>query len=424
MRRRHVWTAGAAIVVSLASLAACAPVDSGEQPQPRESTGELLVWVQDAEVASEALASLSETFAATFPGWTLTVESAPEDTGASWSALAAEDVPDIVELDAQALPASVAAGELRALSDATATVLRTPDVAPGLVEAATVGDATYGAPYRPSARVVFASRVAAGDEMPTTLDELVGRAETLTTGGRSGLFAPALDWRGGLSWVWAAGGELAVFANDRWDAQFASEASIAGLTLLQRTYVDATATEPTATVSDGVARFCEGDVSYLFAPTWVDDELSSGDEGGGEAACAASDSPAYTPFALPGQAGQAAPVVAEGTVWAVPARSNASEQAEALVAMMLAPDFQASLARAGEVPALVDAAAALPSGDTVLRAEADAVAAARALPSTPLWAEVEQSQAIASAFEQIANGGDVAQIASDLDAEIEAILND
>ena len=54
---------------------------------------------------------------------------------------------------------------------------------------------------------------------------------------------------------------------------------------------------------------------------------------------------------------------------------------------------------------------------------AAAAANAKLTPASPNWAEVEAKGLLQDFFVQIANGGDTASLAKDLDEKIEAILN-
>ena len=129
-------------------------------------------------------------------------------------------------------------------------------------------------------------------------------------------------------------------------------------------------------------------------------------------------------FALPGLVeGETAPIFAGGSNVAVATKSAAPEKAKAALEIMLSEGYQTLLAEQGLTPGIVSAAASLP--DTpVAQAQAAALANSKGTPASPNWAEVEAAQIIPDALVGIAQGGDVTEIATSLDEQIEAILND
>ena len=54
---------------------------------------------------------------------------------------------------------------------------------------------------------------------------------------------------------------------------------------------------------------------------------------------------------------------------------------------------------------------------------AEAAANAKLTPASPKWADVEASRVLQDFFVKLANGGDAASLAADLDTKIESILN-
>jgi N,N'-diacetylchitobiose transport system substrate-binding protein len=128
-------------------------------------------------------------------------------------------------------------------------------------------------------------------------------------------------------------------------------------------------------------------------------------------------------FALPGlKAGETAPIFAGGSNVAVATKSDSPEMAKAALTIMLSEGYQKLLAEQGLTPGIKSAAQFLP--DTpIAKAQAEALANSKFTPTSPNWAEVEAAQIIPDALVKIAQGGDVAAIAAELDTAIEAILN-
>ena len=91
---------------------------------------------------------------------------------------------------------------------------------------------------------------------------------------------------------------------------------------------------------------------------------------------------------------------------------------------MLSDDYQEILAKGGLVPAKKslgkDVAAATPELAKVI---ADAAAGAKLTPASPKWADVEAKGLLQDFFVKVAQGGDVKSLATELDTQIESILN-
>ncbi|WP_314507849.1 extracellular solute-binding protein [uncultured Microbacterium sp.] len=416
---------GASAVV----LAGCAG-GSGSAPS-EAATGDLTVWLVGADTPQTARDYLKETFEDENEGWTLTVE---EKTWADVSdtytaALSSNDSPDVVEVGNTQALGFADAGLFLDISDIQAD-LGGDDLLSGLVDAGTYDGALYAAPYYAGGRIVFYTPQIVGDTLPTTLDEYVAQGIALKTDTVSGIYAPGKDWYNALPYVWAHGGEIAVQDGDEWDAQFASDDSIAGLEQLQDVYLNASVAPVDGNERLGNIDFCAGEVGFLSSPAWAAGNITGdwpwGDEAAGEEVsegCPDTYGSDLAAFALPGmKAGETAPIFAGGSNVAVATKSDSPDMAKAALTIMLSEGYQKLLAEQGLTPGIKSAAQYLP--DTpIAKAQAEALANSKFTPTSPNWAEVEAAQIIPDALVKIAQGGDVAAIAAELDAAIEAILN-
>lgn len=416
---------GASAVV----LAGCAG-GSGSAPAEPE-TGDLTVWLVGADTPQTARDYLKETFEDENEGWTLTVE---EKTWADVSdtytaALSSNDAPDVVEVGNTQALGFADAGLFLDISDIQAD-LGGDDLLQGLVDAGTYDGALYAAPYYAGGRIVFYTPQIVGDTLPTTLDEYVEMGKALKTDTVSGIYAPGKDWYNALPYVWAHGGEIAVQDGDEWDAQFSSDESLEGLEQLQDVYLNASVAPVDGNERLGNIDFCAGEVGFLSSPAWAAGNITGawpwGDEAAGEEVsegCPDTYGSDLGAFALPGlEAGETAPIFAGGSNVAVATKSDSPEKAKAALTIMLSEGYQKLLAEQGLTPGIKSAAEFLP--DTpIAKAQAEALANSKFTPTSPNWAEVEAAQIIPDALVKIAQGGDVAAIAAELDTAIEAILN-
>ncbi|MEO2118182.1 MAG: sugar transporter, partial [Microbacterium sp.] len=302
------------------------------------------------------------------------------------------------------------------------------DLLPGLVEAGTYEGSLYAAPYYAGGRIVFYSPMMV-DEVPATLDEYVAEGVAMTTDTVSGIYAPGKDWYNALPYIWAFGGEIAVQDGDTWDAQFSSPESLEGLNLLQTVYQDATVAPADGNELMANIAFCNGEAGFISSPAWAAGNLTGAwpwadeDAGQNSEGCPDTYAADLGAFALPGlEAGETAPIFAGGSNVAVATKSAAPTKAKAALEIMLSEDYQKLLAEQGLTPGIISAASALP--DTpIAQAQAAALANSKGTPASPNWAEVEAAQIIPDALVRIAQGEDVEAVATALDEQIEAILN-
>jgi len=88
---------------------------------------------------------------------------------------------------------------------------------------------------------------------------------------------------------------------------------------------------------------------------------------------------------------------------------------------MLSDDYQTILGKAGLVPARVSLADTVGT-DEVAQAIASAAANAKLTPASPKWADVEAAGVLQDFFVKIGQGGDVTELATEVDKKIDDIL--
>ncbi|PZU40678.1 MAG: sugar transporter [Microbacterium sp.] len=392
-------------------LAGCAAGGSSES-----DGAEIRVWLVGTDTPDVAREYLVDTFEEENPGSTLVIEEQ------SWeglvdkltTSLSSSDSPDIVEFGNTQAPAFTSVGALLDISDEY-EALGGDDLLPGFVEAGSYDGAFYAAPLYSGARVVFADP-ALVTAAPATLDEYVATAKSLAAAnpGKSGVYFAGQDWYNALPFIWENGGEVAVVDGEGWDAQLSSDASIAGLLQVQDLMMNASLAPKDGDNAEPWTPYCENQAVQFSAPNWAL----------GLASACETEAPPAAPmvYALPGIDGGAAQVFAGGSNIGISARSENPELAKAALEIILSDGFQTIYGENGLIPAKLSLASTLGSSP---EAEAFTAAAgnAKLTPASPNWAEVEASRVLEDFFVQIAQGGDVAALAAEVDIQIEEILN-
>lgn len=411
---------GASAVV-LAGCSTGSTATDGGTPEPAE----LRVWLVGTDTPQDARDYLVKTFEADNPGSTLTIEE-QQWTGLVdklTTSLSSSDSPDVVEMGNTQAAAFTSSGALLDLSDIQ-DALGGSDLLPGFVEAGTWDGKLFAAPYYSGARVVFyntAQYTQAGVAVPTSLDEYVSNGVALAEKlpGVSGVYFPGKDWYNALPFIWENGGEIAVQKDGTWDAQLSSAESVAGIEQVQELMTKASLAPKDGDETEAWVPFRTEKAATLSAPSWAYWSIVADED---KADTALTNTLGY--YALPGKDGGAAQVFAGGSNVGIAAKSANPDLAKSALEIMLSDDYQTILAENGLVPAKTSlgdkVAAATPELAKVI---ADAAANAKLTPASPKWADVEAKGLLQDFFVKVANGGDVKELATALDTEIESILN-
>lgn len=437
---------GAALVLS-----ACASGGSSETPaatDPAAGVGKTVtLWLAGGDTPDELRTYLSDTFKAK-TGATLTIEEQ------SWGDLVtklttslpdAANTPDVVELGNTQSPTFTNVGAFLDISDQY-DALGGSKLLQSFVDAGSVDGKKYALPYYFGSRYVFARTDVwkeAGVEKPTTLDEFNAAVKTIAEKNPrkiknfSGFFIGGQDWRNGISWVFANGGELAKKENGQWVSTLSDPNTLKGLAQLQeiqksasKAPADAKDQSPWLYINDTDVILDEnqkpaGDTSLsaatIMAPGWAHWSIGNLEKKDGKDV-RTWDPKKFTTFVLPGTDGKPAPVFAGGSNIAISAKSKNPALAKELLKIVFSAEYQQKLGGAGLGPANSDYVSAL-GDDEFAKALVDSASNSKLTPAAPGWAAVESSMVMEEFFGKLRDASDLAALATEYDAKITPMLN-
>jgi len=420
----------AAATAALLVLAAC----SSAAP-PAEAGGEdITLWVMGGDTP-DALRDYLKTEYADATGGTLTIEQ--QDWADALSKLTtalpdAENTPDVVEIGNTWSPTFTNVGAFSDVSDLYEE-LGGDNLLPSFVEVGEVDGANYALPYYFGSRYVFYRKdlwAAAGLATPTTLAEFNESAAKLKTGGQSGFYIGGEDWRNGISWIFANGGELAMKDGDEWKSTLSDPKSVEGLEQLQALFSGASlapVTEadstPWVNINNNAATGAP-EAATIIAPGWAHWSIGdlAPDPKDDTKTVATWNDDVFGVFVLPGVDGGAAPVFAGGSNIAISAASKNQDASKELLKIIFSPEYQQMLGENGLGPANLEYASSL-GDDQFAKALIDSAADSKLTPAAPGWAAVEGSGLLEEFFGKVNAGGNVSDLAAEYDEKITALLN-
>jgi len=420
MRNLGIVALGAAAALTLAGCA----TTGGDAAS--EEGAEIRVWLVGTDTPDAARELLVETFEEEHPGSTLVIEEQSWDglVDRLTTSLSGSDSPDVVEVGNTQAPAFTSAGAFMDLTDHYEE-LGGDDLLPGFVEVGSYDEKFYAAPLYSGSSLVFYKKdafAASGIEVPTTLDQYVDQAIQLANDnpGKSGVWWPGQNWYAALPYIWEAGGEVAVPDGEEWDAQLSSPESIEGLEMVQKVMTEASRAPKDANESNPQVGFCDGTSLQLAAPAWVKWSILAPEDA--ETPGCPDQEENLGVYALPGADGDAAQVFAGGSNIGISANTKHPELALDALKIILSDEFQTIYGENGLVPAKLSLGDTVGT-DEVAQAISAAAGNAKLTPASPKWADVEAAGILQDLFVNIAQGGDVAQLAEEADQQIEDILN-
>lgn len=422
------------------ALAACSGGSTDDATEPADGgdgaeTGDITLWVAGGDTPQALRDYLVETFESENPGSTLTIEEQ------SWGDLVtklttalpdAENTPDVVEIGNTQSPTFTTIGAFLDITDMY-DELGGDKLLPSFVEVGAVDGKNYALPYYFGSRYMFYRKdiwTAAGLQVPTTLSEFSDSVKALRTDELSGFAMGGQDWRNGISWVFANGGELATVDGGEWTSTLSDPSTIAGLEMWQDVYAGASnvpSTERDVAYWDFLNDAADGtapDAATIMAPGWA--RWSIGDlttnDAGEEVRDGMADADKFGIFALPGLDGGIAPVFAGGSNIAISATSQHPELAKNLMRIIFSPEYQQMLGENGLGPANSDYVSSL-GDDEFATTMIETAAASKLTPAAPGWAAVEAAFVYEELFQKIAEGGDVTELAAQYDETLTPMLN-
>lgn len=399
----------------------------GENGAEGAESADLTAWFMENSVNQDALDWLVEEFESQNEGSTLTVQIQP------WPGIVellqtslpdSSQTPDVLEIGNTQASTFTSVGAFSPVDDILEDLGGSSLVESG-VEAGSWEGETYAPPLYMGSRIIYYRAdllEEAGIEVPTTIQELEDAAIELNElnpedqDGFTGMYLPAADPKTLEGWLFTYGGEYAVQQDDgTWEAQLSSPESLEGLRAAQRLLDEGSeyALDSNEQVQAAPELFSAGRVGFLsalaFAEADIDEEMWENGQVG--------------VMALPGmEAGTPGVTFAGGSNVAISAASPNQELAQEVLTLIYAQEFQELLAADGWVPGNLDYAGAL-EGPTA-EAHELAVEHSKLTPNTPAWGVADSAQLPVEIWTRIARGEDVEQVAADVDAELESILND
>lgn len=400
--------------------------DSTALEAPAEDTeATLRVWLNGPDTPDEMLDLAKSEFAELYPNVTVEVERQEWDgiVDRLDNVLPTADSPDIFEVGNTQAQGFEAAGAMVDLS-AHRDDLGGDDLVDSLVEAGTYDDTFYGVPYYGGARIVVYRKdlfEKANIEVPTTLDEFVEAGKALQADNAdvpnfSGIYFPGRNWQAMLSFIWDAGGDIAVNEDGEWVGELGSEGSVAGLETVQDIMENANAAPADADDAEDFLDFCNGEVGMLMGPGWKMGQIT------GEDGCPGKYDDVLGAFALPGSDGGVAPSFLGGSNLGVSTNSEQPGLALEFLKVLTGETYQAEFAEIGLIPVRKSLLGEV-QGDEAAQAQAEAAEVTRFVPSSEYWADVEGANILQDMGTALSGGGEVQDEADLADESIVGILN-
>lgn len=433
--KKRMLGAAASLAVGVFALTACS--SSGDEPTtsasgPGETSSaagqDITLWLMGGDTP-DALRDYLTTQYAEATGGTLTIEE--QAWGDALNKLTTqlpdpENTPDVTEIGNTWSPTFTNVGAFSDLSDMYEE-LGGEQLLQSFVEVGEVDGKQYALPYYFGSRYNFYRKdlyEAAGISVPTTLDEFAEAAKALTTPERSGFYIGGSDWRNGISWIFAYGGDLAKKEDGKWVSTLSDPNSIKGLEEFQDLYTAASHapvgefdSTPWVNINDNESTGAP-EAATIIAPGWAHWSIGDAADDG----TVTWNDETFGAYVLPGVDGGAAPVFAGGSNIAVSAASKNQEGARELLKIIFSPEYQKMLGENGLGPANLDYTDSLGS-DQFAQALVTSAANSKLTPAAPGWAAVEGAQLLEEFFGKVSAGGDVASLAAEYDAKITPMLN-
>ncbi len=435
--KRKFASLTAAAVTSALLLAGCSSggADAGGK------SDEITMWVIGGDTPDVLRDYLKTTFNET-TGATLKIEEQTWGdiiTNLTTKLPDAKNTPDVTEIGNTQSPTFTNAGAFLDISDIY-DELGGSDLLQSFVEVGEVDGANYTLPYYFGSRYVFARKDVfneAGVSQPTTLDEFNSAVATIAEKNPrgienfSGFWLGGQDWRNGISWIFANGGDIAQFQDGKWVATLDSPESLKGLEQLQAIYQVASKAPTDAKdesiwtyINDSDVRGEEGaeesttlGAASILAPGWA--HWSIGDL---EGESRVWNDEVFAAYPLPGNDGKPAPVFAGGSNIGISAKSQNPELAKELMRIIFSEEYQTMLGENGLGPGNQKYVDSL-GDDQFATALIESASNSKLTPAAPGWAAIEAKNVMEEFFSQIRDSQDLEALAKDTNAKLDALLN-
>lgn len=403
-------------------------------PPADEGSTDITLWLMGGDTGDTLREYLTTEYAAA-TGGTLTIEQ--QDWSDALSKLTtalpdAENTPDVVEIGNTWSPTFTTVGAFSDITDLHEE-LGGDKLLPSFVDIGKFDGANYAEPYYFGSRYIFYRKdiwAAAGLAVPTTLAEFNESVATLNSAGQSGFYIGGEDWRNGVSWIFANGGDLATVDGTTWSSSLSDPKTIKGLEQLQAVFQDASLAPVTEADStpwvniNNNASTGAPEAATIIAPGWAHWSIGdlTPDPADATKTVATWNDATFGVFVLPGADGGAAPVFAGGSNIAISAASKNQSAARELMKIIFSEGYQTMLGQNGLGPANLDYTSSL-GDDQFAAALAESAAGSKLTPAAPGWAAVEGSGLLEEFFGKVNAGGDIKALAAEYDAKIDKLIN-
>jgi N,N'-diacetylchitobiose transport system substrate-binding protein len=358
----------------------------------------------------------------------------------------ANNTPDVTEMGNTQSPTFTNVGAFLDITDMYSS-LGGSDLLQSFVAAGKVGDKNYTLPYYFGSRYMFVRKdiwSQAGVAVPTTLAEFNSAVTTIAQknpagiANFSGFYLGGQDWRDGISWIFANGGDIAKQQNGKWVATLEDAGSLKGLEQLQAIYKSASKAPndakdsnqyiylndddaiPGATTADAATPVSLS-AATIMAPGWA--HWSIGTKGTTDGKVTRTwDDKSFGVFALPGNDGKPAPVFAGGSNIGISAKSKNPGLSKTLLKIIFSKTYQEMLGKNGLGPANSKYTSSLGT-DEFAKALIASASNSKLTPAAPGWASVESSGVLEEFFSKIKDATDLKALAKQYDAKLTPLLN-
>lgn len=450
MKRKLARVTAVALASALA-LAGCSASNTGGNGSDASTDGEgktITLWLAGGDTPEALRTYLKDEFNKE-TGGTLNIQQ--QDWGDLVTKLTtalpdANNTPDVTEMGNTQSSTFTNVGAFLDISDMYED-LGGGSLLQSFVAAGQVADKNYTLPYYFGSRYMFIRKdiwSQAGVTLPTTLDEFNSAIATIAQknpagiANFSGFYLGGQDWRNGISWIFANGGDIATVKDGKWTATLDSANSLKGLEQLQAIYQTASHAPNDARDSnqyiylnddDAIAGATAADAATpvalaaatIMAPGWA--HWSIGIKGTKDDKVTRTwDDNTFGVFALPGNDGKPAPVFAGGSNIGISATSKNPGLAKTLLKIIFSKGYQEMLGKNGLGPANSTYVSSL-GDDEFAKALIESASNSKLTPAAPGWASVEASNVLEEFFSKIKDAPDLSALAKEYDAKITPMLN-
>jgi N,N'-diacetylchitobiose transport system substrate-binding protein len=442
-----VATTTAALLLTACGGGSTGSSSSATTASKADNAGKTITfWVVGGDTPKELRTYLQDTFKAK-TGATLKIEEQGWGDIVTKLTTALPDpknTPDVTELGNTQAPTFTNVGAFSDISDLYEE-LGGAKLLQSFVDVGSVDGKKYALPYYFGSRYMFARSdlwKEAGVKTPTTLEEFNSAVKTITAKNPrnikdfSGFFLGGQDWRNGISWIFANGGDLAKKENGQWVSTLSDPNTIKGLTQLQDLYknaskapADAKDATPWLYINDSDEIVDENQkvtgktslaAATIMAPGWAHWSIGDLVEKDGKKVRQWNDAK-FATFVLPGNDGKPAPVFAGGSNIAISKASQNQALSRDLLKIIFSPEYQQMLGKAGLGPANSDYVSSLGT-DQFAKALIESASNSKLTPAAPGWAAVESKMILEEFFGKIREASNLQALAAEYDAKITPIL--